>query len=334
MIKLNFLKKLLVGNIAKPIIKKKEKLKDHPLYNFHSYGKKNPNKIFYVIRRSPGAGLFSNLIYVLNHLKIANNHNFIPVIDMQNFPTIYNEEKMVNGTKNSWDYYFKKVSKYNLNEVYKSKNVILSHNKFYKVFTHKIYNDNDLLMLINRIVIKKNIRLKANKFLNNKKIDKFKTLGIHYRGTSYKDSANHPFPPTYNQLIKKIDTLIRLHKCDRIFLATEDQEMFDLVVKKYKNTITFYNSFRSLKDDAFKKYTRPNHRFKLGEEILIESLILSKCKVFLFVETNVSAFVRYQRNKDQILIPFYNGINSSNAFIAKWLWYLKKLLPSKLGGFS
>lgn len=334
MIKLKSLKRVLVGNIAKPIIKKKKKFKNNPLYDFYSYGEKNSNKIFYVIRRSPGAGLFSNLIYVLNHLNIASNHNFIPVIDMQNFPTIYNERKIINGTHNSWEYYFKKVSKYNLSEVYQSKNVILSHNKFYKVFTHKIYNNKNLLKLINKIVIKENIKLKANKFLSIKKINKFKTLGIHYRGTSYKDSANHPFPPTYNQLIKKIDSLIKIYKCEQIFLATEDQEMFDLVVKKYNKKIIFYNSFRSRKDDAFKKYTRPNHRFKLGEEILIESLILSKCKVFLFVETNVSTFVRFQKNKSQILIPFYNGINSSNAFIAKWLWHLKKILPSNLGGFS
>ena len=110
--------------------------------------------------------------------------------------------------------------------------------------------------------------------------------------------------------------------------------MFDLIIKRYKNKIISYNSFRSIKDDAFKKYNRPNHRFKLGEEILIESLILSKCHTFLFVETNVSSFVRSLKNKNQVLIPLKNGFNSSNEYIAKWLWHIKKILPPILGGFK
>jgi hypothetical protein len=334
MLKLNSIKKIFFDHIAEPLIKNNNYSKKNPIYDFISYGNKNPDKIFYVIRRSPGAGLFSNLIYVLNHLDIANKHNFIPIIDMENYPTIYNERKSINGTKNSWLYYFEPVSNYSINNVYRSKNVILSTNRFYDVFSHKIYNKKNLLKLSKNIIIKKNIKLKADNFIRNTKLNKCKTLGIHYRGTSYKDAANHPFPPTYKQLVKKIDSLVAKNKFDKIFFSTEDKGMFDQITKKYRNKIFFYNSFRSEKDDAFKKYSRPNHRFKLGEEILIESLILSKCNTFLFVETNVSAFVRYLKNKNQVLIPLNNGFNSSNAFIANWLWYIKKMLPKKLGGFD
>ena len=28
-------------------------------------------------------------------------------VDMENFPTIYNEKNSIKGSKNSWDYYFK-----------------------------------------------------------------------------------------------------------------------------------------------------------------------------------------------------------------------------------
>jgi hypothetical protein len=331
---LSFIKKFFFDQVSKPLIKPKIYFNKDPHYSFFSYGSLNPNKIFYVIKRSPGAGLFSNLIYVVNHLLIADKHNFIPVIDMENYPTIYNEKKLIHGTRNSWLYYFEPVSKYALSEVYKSKNVIISTNKFYQVFSHNIYENKNLFKLSKNIVIKKFIKLKIKKFLTKTSIKKYKTLGVHYRGTSYKDSANHPFPPTYKQLIKKIDNLLKINKFDKIFFATEDKEMFDLIAKRYKDKIIFYDSFRSIKDDAFKKYNRPNHRFRLGEEILIESLILSKCHTFLFVETNVSSYVRLIRKKNQILIPLHNGFNSSNEYIAKWLWYIKKMLPPKLGGFS
>ena len=331
---INKLKKIFFDQIAQPIITKKDYLKKYPFYDFFSFGSKNPNKIFYVIKRTPGAGLFSNLIFVVNHLEIANKHKFIPIIDMENYPTIYNEEKPIDGTSNAWLYYFNQVSKYTLDEVYKSKNVIITKNQFYKVFDHAVYKKKSLLELSNKIIINKSIIIKLNKFLKNTTFNKYKTLGIHYRGTSYKDAANHPFPPTYTQLVKKIDKLLIKHNYHKIFFSTEDKGMFDQIINKYSDKIIYYNSFRSIKDDAFKKYPRKNHRYKLGEEILIESLILSKCHTFLFVETNVSSFVRFLKNKNQILIPLKNGFNSSNAFIAKWLWYIKKLLPKNLGGFD
>ena len=64
----------------------------------NSFGKKNPNKFFYVIKvdKNGGGGLFSNVLFVLNHLEISKRHNFIPVIDMKNFPTRYNENKKIN----------------------------------------------------------------------------------------------------------------------------------------------------------------------------------------------------------------------------------------------
>ena len=89
-----YLRKKVINYEALPIKKNKfnGKLKiinirDNFKLNF--FGNKNKNKFFYVIRRSPGSGLFSNLTYVLNHLKIADKYKFIPVVDMENFLTIY-----------------------------------------------------------------------------------------------------------------------------------------------------------------------------------------------------------------------------------------------------
>ena len=47
--------------------------------------------------------------------------NFIPIVDMKNYPSLHNEIKVIKKTKNSWEYYFEKLNKYSLNEVYKSK---------------------------------------------------------------------------------------------------------------------------------------------------------------------------------------------------------------------
>ena len=52
-------------------------------------------EIFYIIRRDPGTGFFSNLTFVLNHLLIAKKFNFIPIIDMEKYKSIYNESRMI-----------------------------------------------------------------------------------------------------------------------------------------------------------------------------------------------------------------------------------------------
>ena len=54
---------------------------------------------------------------MLNHLQIADKFNYIPFVDMENFPSWYNEKDKIKNTFNSWEYYFSKVSKYSLKDV-------------------------------------------------------------------------------------------------------------------------------------------------------------------------------------------------------------------------
>ena len=340
----SFLKKILTNTGPQPIennkIKiytkfiKKKLLKDKTNINLYSFGNLNKNKIFYIIRRSPGAGLFSNLIYVINHLKIAKENDFEPFVDMQNFKTIYNEKYTLNKTLNAWEYYFEQVSKNSIRDVYKSHKVIITDNKFYKKFKHTITKNNLNQIAKKYLKTKKIFILEANNFV--KKNFKNKTLGIHYRGTSYKTSANHPFPPTKKQIIDRSKYLIKKYKYNKIFLCTEEEEIFQALNKEFGDKICFISeSFRSNKDDAFKKYPRQKHRFKLGKEILVESMILSKCQGFLYQNSNVSEFVKYLDNKNEIKYFFMKtAFNSSNEYIAKWLWYYKNQVPKFMGGFE
>jgi len=317
---------------ARPIVKSKKKDSYLNLSDFYSFGKLNKNKIFYVIKRSPGAGMFSNLTFVMNHLLIAQRHNFIPVVDMENYPTIYNEKKKINGTKNAWEYYFEPVSKYSLNEVYKSQNVFITSDKFSSEFDHKIYNKKKFNKIYKLIKIKKKLKneilLIKKKLFKNKKI-----IGIHYRGTSYKTSANHPFPPTKLQMYNLIENSLKNKNLDKIFLSTEDEIMDTYLKTKFEGKILSVHSFRSKVDNAFKIYPRNRHRYKLGKEIIVESYLLSFCKNFIFVQTNVSNFVRLINPKVKKKVLF-NGLNSKNEYLAKFLWNIKNNLHPSLGGFK
>ena len=123
---------------------------------FKSFGSLNSTKKFYIIRRFPTAGLFSNITFVLNHLKICDEMGLIPIIDMYNYPTLYNEYNNLNKTKNAWEYFFERLNNYTLEEVYKSKNVFLSSKKFEKNMSIDM-NDHSISKYSKRIKIKKKI---------------------------------------------------------------------------------------------------------------------------------------------------------------------------------
>ena len=312
---------------------KNKKEFNEPEIMFKSFGNLNEDKIFYVIKRSPGTGLFSNVTFVLNHLKICKKNNFIPVVDMENFKTIYNENKKIYDTGNAWEYYFEKLNDFSLDEVYKSKNVLLTSDKFFHFFTYNMDLDSEITKILQEQVKIKKVLFKSFKRISNIFKDQ-KILGIHFRGTSYKRSPGHPLPATKKQMFEITKNLIRDKKIDKIFLVTEEQNYLDFFCNKFPDKLIYIKCcYRSDKNDAFEIYPRDRHRYKLGREALLETLLLSKCDYFVYLCSNVSsAAISFNLNHKQKRIEIKNGMNSKNIIISQFLWYLKTFLPKKLGG--
>ena len=122
------------------------------------------------------------------------------------------------------------------------------------------------------------------------------------------------------------DKIERLHK--------QNIKLKIIGEKKFSNKIIHIKCcYRSNKNDAFEIYPRDRHRYKLGREALLETLLLSKCDHFIYLCSNVSsAAISFNLNTDQKRIEIKNGINSKNILIAQFLWYLKSMLPKSFGG--
>ena len=336
----NTIKKiLLVDEGPKPLFERNEIIPKKKIKNekfiVNEFGSLNENKTFYVIRRRSHAGIFSYLSFVLNHLIIAKENNFIPVVDMQNFVSPYNEKHKIENTLNSWEYYFEQTSKYKLDEVYNSKNVILSEDFFHAKMSYQIHLNKSFNEFRGKnIFIKpKYIDFVKNYFEEKKLIGK-KILGVHFRGTSYKTSRGHIFPSTTKQMTKHLDSILKEDNFDKIFLCTEEEQYLNFFKKKYLNKLIYLDTHRSNKNDAFKIYPRKNHRYLLGDESIKETLILSKCSSLLYVRSNIINAANYFSNDKQKLYEIFNGFNSKNQFIARWLWYTKKELPKKFFGLE
>ena len=319
----------------------------HLNFKYKTYGKKNPNLFFYIIRRTPGGGFFSNLNFVIHNLLICEKLKMIPIIDMENYKTIYNCKKKINKSFNAWDYFFYKISKYSLKEVYQSKNIIIcdnrtslnetssqSHSTKFKFFNSFNFLTKKHYRIFKKYVrIKKSLLIEADKFVK-KNFKGKKVLGIHYRGTDMKKAPYHPYPPTDKQMLKITKNLLEKYKFDKIYLCTEDINNLEFYKKNFNKILTFSNNPRvGDKKDLFDS-DDDMHRYKIGKGNIIDMLILSKTDHLLYSFSNIPEAAIFYSNKKKFPTTIIDNGLSRGLFLSQFSFNLKKNLPSFLGGFK
>jgi hypothetical protein len=299
-----------------------------------SPGEQNPDKYFLVIRQEgTGRGLFSLLSSILCWLNFADRHGFIPVIDLKNFKTVYNEDSPVNENENSFNYYFELNNGYSLESVYASKNVIFTLNGYPKGYSYSITNVPDLIQ-----TWKKHIQIKpyiARLVDNVERNFTGKTVGIHFRGQEMRTAAGHWFPPTKKQMFHAIDRMVDRCGFEKMYVVTEDQRLLESIISKYGSSVHYSDHYRTTGSNAYSQYPRQNHKYLLGLEVLVDMLVLSRCQGLVHCTSNVAEMAKFL-NEEQYCcsIKINNGPNSRFWPLAKFLWYLRNSLPAFAGGFS
>lgn len=255
-----------------------------------SYGNENPEKTFFVIRRaSCKVGLFSSVMTNMGLVDYAVKKGYVPVIDMQNTSNTYLEPEQV-GKVNAWEFYFNQPMGYGLGDIAKSKNVILSDG----IITEKndypdihIVDDKKLLLRWREVfkqyfsindVLLEEFRVEKRKLFGENRV-----LGVLARGTDYINlkPKNHPIQPNARQVIEKAEDIMEQYRCTNIFLATEDQTIFDamkhrfgdmlLTVKTERYTTSGKQNINDMGGN------RKNDRYLRGKEYLLSVWLLSQC---------------------------------------------------------
>jgi hypothetical protein len=163
-----------------------------------------------------------------------------------------------------------------------------------------------------------------------------KVLGVHFRGQEQKTMPYHPLSPTLAQMFAAIDAAIATHQFTRIFVASEDQDYVDAVLKRYPDLALTLPHFRTRSPvNAYRINPRPMHKYLLGKEILFDAFILASCDGLVSSTSNVTEFARAYNNGRYLTdLVIDNGLNAANPLLAKYVWSLKSNLPERLGGFS
>lgn len=271
------------------------------------FGSANPEKTFYVVRGcGKEAGLFALYIGVLNEVYECTKKGWIPVVDFTKGRTQYNEDFPVReNIWNAWEYYFQQPQNaYSLEEVYQSKNVILSGWRLrnQKERTQEIIWDSEKITETEEIQKLKNyiseygrLQLDIEKRITEEKREIFQNrknvLGVSVRGTDYIafKPKGHCVQPPLEDVILKVEEFLQKHReIDGIFLTTEDEKIFMKFKNKFGELIFTSNSNRISNysgDSYITTELRKNSKYEQGLEYLIEKTLLARCEYLVATRT-------------------------------------------------
>lgn len=263
-------------------------------------GDLHKDKIFYVIRSSgTEEGLLSLYSRTINEIYWARHKGYIPVVDFENYPTQYSMDCIINNTYNAWEYFFEQPEDIPLNEVYESYNVILSG--WRTVFNKKDLQRPELIAdnvptedevskcyefirvngAVQRYILDIINDMKSQLFSNNN------VLGIFLRGTDYTKlkPKGHYKQPHVNEVIEVVKKFIETYDVDKLFLATEDMEIYSRINAEFGDLLIEYGEDYIDNYDG-KTYIHTSHfgdktKYQVALDYLVKMLMLAECNYLI-----------------------------------------------------
>lgn len=277
---------------------------------------------YYIIRRKPpGAGFFSNYIYVLTHILYAEDKGWAPVVDMARFKTLYSEPDLYHGTDNAWEYYYHQPDDALVKEAYQSHNYIISD--FTQKDDYYPYNEeNDQFVVIpdrfeRMLKAAEKVELKPyiQDMLQQKYTEHFAgntVLAVHYRGTDrHTYHRGHYYTPELLKYLDVTQAMLDKHPdINRIFLCTDEEDATKVFNERFPGMVFWNKATRgttgSVTGVHLEKNSQPGHHYNLGIEVIMDAYLMATCDYLIHSHSNVtSASVLFNKNqyKDRYFIP-------------------------------
>lgn len=288
----------------------------------------------YVIWRTYGAGFWSIVASTLAHCDIAEERNLVPVVDMENHPTVYREAEPINDTKNFWEYYFEQPGGRTIKDL--GDKPFVTDGTIPKGYPREIGHETYRELWQKHARLKNHISERITSTIEGLSIS-HTTLGVHFRGQEMRTAIGHKFPPTLSQMNDAIAYVLENFNFDEILLVTEAQQYVDALSKKWGNRVVSTPTFRLRHRNSYrlKRTPRPRHRFELGFEALQDAHLLAACGGFICGHSGLSeAALLITERPFHPHIRISQGRNSFRPYVAPWMWYAKALAPPSLGGFK
>lgn len=263
-----------------------------------SFGDSNPETVFYILRAhwdEHKNGLFNFFSAAVTAYYHTRKKNQELLIDMKNYYTEYAGLERY-GKVNVWEDYFSQPSGYSLEEVYQSRNVILSK------FNDELYVDADISEyphLSNKWytdTYEKLSRMIGNRFkFNSHMLAHLRqeerlfrnraggVLGVLARGTDmiYLKPENHFIPYDTDCFIAYVKQWMKRESYDFLYLATEDLDILERFQFHFSDSLLYSEQQRTRQtgDKMLMEiqFDRENDGFLRGKEYATIIHMLSLC---------------------------------------------------------
>ena len=241
-------------------------------------------------------GLFYNFLGALNNIRYAESKNMVPVV-LWDAPYLY-FEKGHGGTDNIWEYYFEPVSSAHYEEndtIWPSNeapdNRALAPTRFSKCHQYEAASlRKQMSEIIKKYIrVKPSIQQKIDQFYQENMAGKI-TIGIHLRGTDKKDELQYTFDPEI--MLHDANKLAADFPGCQFFIATDEEKLLKKAQNILQGKVLYCPAQRSLNGSPI-HYSKQKNKAHLGEEVIIEALLLSRCNMFLHTCSSVSTAVLF-----------------------------------------
>lgn len=255
---------------------------------------KKPDTRFYIIRRKgDSAGLFSYVLTVLEKFAFCEENGFVPVVDMQHTRNTYLYKREV-GIVNSWEYYFKQPAGYGLKDIRKCKNVYFSDVKIKGLVGSSCFRDKEELEkwsnLYKKYVVLNNVTKEHIEDVYKQLFNASdRVLGVLCRGTDYNNKPHlHPIQPEPQRVIEDAWEQLTRGGYNKVFLATEDTEIYELFRKSFGEKMVAVDCIRYVGKEEIttRENTRKNDKYIQGLDYITTIYLLAKCTGILAGYTN------------------------------------------------
>jgi hypothetical protein len=222
------------------------------------------------------AGFFSMFRGTVGTFLIAEQNELDPIVAWQG--TLYNDNKF----DNAWEYYFEQVSDYDMR---KDRIHRCQHNILPREYNTRL----EMNRLISKYVrVKSHITDRVDGIISQ--LGK-NPLGVHVRMTDKHNCTKHGEPETGKPISidlyqEHIDENIEEND-SKIFLATDDSEVLEAMKNRYNDRIVTTDCIRSKGFKSIHHDLEGSGREK-GEQVLIDCLVLSRCKHIIKGISNVA----------------------------------------------
>jgi len=258
-----------------------------------------------IIQDDSAVGLGSTILRVIHNLQYIEKDQIL-YFEMRN--------RLYSNSGNTWNRFFYQPFEYKKDEIkelfnsgsyvqencwYKCGQFLLSYGKDQN---KDQFLDSNFVNPLRKIVkkyfkVKDDIAEISKVFIKNN-YNMQNVLSIHKRGTDHFGSGGHAAGQKhlmdYKAIIKPaIEKALKDKKCDKIFLATDEQETYDNIKNDFGSILMKYNAdlIPPGSDSGLhysNAYNDDNKKFKLGVDMLTDVFIMAACKYSLCMKSNVS----------------------------------------------